>query len=306
MKIISKTPRTGEMGVERARVSRPIRKFRLAFLRLVQVLRAPLAGLGSQRFLESRWIGRSLALGPSAWRRGLALRFLSLSPHYFYRTPLNSELTNREFLISEFRRNAQSRRRILHNLLRKTLDAEQTVLDYGCGAGFLARAVSDQVRDVLACDISTGVLECARVLNGAPNITYVPIDRGGLIPVPNASVDLIYSFAVIQHVTDDVFRSILDEWWRVLRPGAVVICQIVLNADGWKSETQWRADRSLRGRLRWRFGLHCFSRSRDGLYANVTAAGFSPPEIAAVAASSSPLNDDMDDQHLCTFTKPES
>jgi SAM-dependent methyltransferase len=233
----------------------------------------------------------------------LALRFLAVSPHYFYRTPLNNELTNREFLISEFRRNAESRRRILHNLLRKNLHFEQTVLDYGCGAGFLARAVSGQVRDVLACDISTGVLECARVLNGAPNITYIPIHRGGLIPVPDASVDLIYSFAVIQHVTDDVFRSVLGEWWRVLRPGAVVICQVVLNADGWKSEAQWRADRSLRGRLRWRFGLHCFSRNRDGLYATVTAAGFGPPEIAAIGALCLPLNDDIDHQHLCTFTK---
>jgi SAM-dependent methyltransferase len=116
-------------------------------------------------------------------------------------------------------------------------------------------------------------------------------------------VDLIYSFAVIQHVTDDVFRSMLGEWRRVLRPGAKVICQAVLNADGWKSEAQWRADRSLRGRLRWRFGLHCFSRNRDSLYATVTAAGFSPPEIVAIGALCLPLNDDIGDQHLCTFTK---
>jgi SAM-dependent methyltransferase len=303
MNATSRRRRTGEMDAERPPITRPRGKFRWTLIRYLQGLRAPLAGLGSQRFLESRWIGRSLAFGPVAWRRGLALRFLSLSPHYFYRTPLNNELTYREFLISEFRRNAESRRRIFQYLLEKNLRAEQTVLDYGCGPGFLARAVSGQVWKVLACDISPGILECARVLNGSPNMDYVSVDRSGRIPVPDASVDLIYSFAVIQHVTDDVFRSILGEWRRVLRPGAMVICQTVLDAEGWKSESQWRADRSLRGRLRWRFGLHCFSRNRDDLHTTVTSAGFSPPEIAAIGALCSPLNDDMDEQHLCTFTK---
>ena len=303
MKFISKQRRTGEAGVN-CRPSRLKRKSLSTLARWLQAVRAPLAGLGSQRFLESRWIVWSLAFGTRSWRRALALRYVSFSPHYFYRTPLNSELSSHQFLISEFRRNTASRRRIFRSLLQKDLNPEQVVLDYGCGPGFLARAVSRQVRKVLACDVSTGALECARALNEGPNISYVLIDRNGRIPVPDASVDLIYSFAVVQHVTEDVFRSILGEWWRVLRPGATVICQVALNAEGWRSEAQWRTDHSLRGRLRWRFGLHCFSRTRDVLYATVTAAGFNPPEIAAIATLCSPLNDDIDDQHLCTFTKP--
>ena len=49
---------------------------------------------------------------------------------------------------------------------------EQDVLEFACGPGYLARALSGRVWSVTAVDDSPGVLACARVLNPAPNISY--------------------------------------------------------------------------------------------------------------------------------------
>jgi SAM-dependent methyltransferase len=258
---------------------------------------------GSQNFLGYRWMGGLLSAMPSDWRREMALRCLSLSPHYFYRTPANKALNGRDFRESEASRNSACREVIINDLVRRHLSSGQTILDFGCGPGFLAHAASRFVGKVFACDISPGVLACARILNGAPNIEYIEARQDGGIPLPNASVDLIYSFAVIQHITDDVFQSVLREWRRVLRPGGIVVCHIVVNRADWRSERQWQEDRSLRGRLRWQFGLHCFTRLSEQVNAMVTAAGFGSPKIVLIRDLDVHFEDDVAGQHLCTFGK---
>ena len=116
---------------------------------------------------------------------------------------------------------------------------------------------------------------------------------------------MVYAFAVVrQHVTDDIFRSILEEWWRVLRPGGTVVSHVVVDGQGWKTEDDWRRDRSLKGRLKWRFGLHCFKRSQEFIDATIQHAGFTLPVTTRIRdITGTELDDDVADQHLCVFEK---
>jgi len=257
--------------------------------------------LGSQfqSFLGAPWIRPSLRMVPSLSRRAMALRYLSMSPHYFFRTEANAHLRSKAFLQSECERNAQSRAVIIDKIVVKYVLPEFTVLDYGCGPGFLAAAVSKRVAKVLACDIADGVLACAEILNAAPNIEYRIIPESGTIPVKDASVNLIYSFAVVQHVTDEVFVKILREWRRILKPNGKVVCHVLLDDPEWKSEKEWRDDNSLKGKLKWRIALHCFKRKRRDVEERFDAAGFAVLGIIPVADFNLALEDDICKQHVC-------
>ena len=117
---------------------------------------------GSQNFLGARWVERFINNCPAHVRERVVLRFVSLSPHYFFDDDIRGEDA----------RNRQSRRVLADEIVAPYLTSQARVLDYGCGPGYLAAAVADKAAHVDAVDISRGVLACARVLNARPNITY--------------------------------------------------------------------------------------------------------------------------------------
>jgi len=164
---------------------------------------------GSQNFLGARWVERVVDGVPESVRERIALRFLALSPHYFY---------DRD-LAAEARRNRRSRQIRADEVVVPHLAPDARVLDYGCGPGYLAAAVADQAAHVSAVDISRGVLACARVLNGRPNVTYQTPEQfragGGL-------VDLAYSFAVVQHLRTAVLEQMMVVLAAAVRPSPAV------------------------------------------------------------------------------------
>ncbi len=136
----------------------------------------------------------------------LALRLLSLSPHYWVYQWTNRYppyCTRQQILAAEYERNAASRQQLCDNLLRPYLRPEMTVLDFGCGPGFLAKAVSACVSRVIATDVSRGVIACAQQINAADNLRYVVNGLSDLENVDTSSIDFVYSFAVFQHLTKD-------------------------------------------------------------------------------------------------------
>lgn len=260
-------------------------------------------GNREQTFLGARWIHLTLRLTPKRWKRSVALRFISLSPHYFYRSSYNAQLSEADFLESEATRNASSRRAIFDAIIAKYLTPGATVLDYGCGPGYLAAATATMAAKVYACDIADGVIACAEVLNGLPNVKYAVIPKSGTIPLATGAVDLAYSFAVVQHVTDQVLTGILREIYRVLKPGAKFLCHVALDDETWKSETVWRNDMSLKGRLKWHIGLHCFGRNAPSIARHFETAGFANLKIVPVADLGFTNGDDICSQHLCIAEK---
>ena len=236
------------------------------------VLRALTLGREEQSFLDSTWIMALLRSTPSRSRRRVALSILSLSPHYFYRQADDEKLSHADFTEREFERNRASREKIGQLILEPHLDPHQTVLDYGCGPGFLVRYVADRAETVYGVDISRGALECARVLNGAPNASF--LHTSGIAEIGAATIDLVYSIAVAQHLTDSVLARVLETLRRKLKPAGSLFLHIVLDAEGWRTEDEWKHDVSIAGRLKLKYGLNCFTRSEMRVREMLETAGF--------------------------------
>jgi SAM-dependent methyltransferase len=212
-------------------------------------------------------------------------------------------MSNDEFLETAYRESAESRQKIYDHILESFLRKEYVALDYGCGPGFLAKIVAENVEKVYACDISTGALECARIINPAENLDYIVADEKGLAVIEDDSLDVVYSFAMVQHITDEVFELVLGNCRRILKQGGRLILHIQLSDPDWRSETDWKADKSLRGRLKYRYGLHCFARSEAEHSDLVVKHGFKEIEINPISGFISEDFDDIWSQSLLTAIK---
>jgi len=92
----------------------------------------------------------------------------------------------------------------------------------------------------------------ARDLGPPPNVTFQVGDGASLAGIDDASVDLVLSFTVFQHIPDiEVIDGYLAEAGRILRPGGVAAFQ-------WNNEPGhrgWSIRRGALGLLQ-RTGLH--------------------------------------------------
>jgi cyclopropane fatty-acyl-phospholipid synthase-like methyltransferase len=224
------------------------------------------------------------------------LSILSLSPHYFYREPWYEELSHADFTEREFERNRTTREQLGRLVLEPYLDAHQVVLDYGCGPGFLVRYTAGLAKTVYGVDISRGVLECARTINSAPNVSF--LHTTDMAHLDDATIDLAYSIAVAQHLTDSVLQRALDTLRRKLKPGGRLLLHIVLDAEGWRTEEEWRRDASLAGRLKLKYGLNCFTRSEQRVREMLEAAGFESIVVQSMRDICPEPFDDVCTQHL--------
>src|SRR5215211_4797660 len=185
-----------------------------------EILSILIAGGRDQRYLHARWVPWLLTVVPGRYRRGAALYLLSFSRHYFDWSLLYMPgRTKIQSLQAEYMRNQLQRESIWHHILHPWLHSTMTVLDFGCGPGFLALPVSRDVKEVIAVDVSRGALACARVLHNAPNLRYLLVPPGDLSVIPNNYVDLVYSFAVFYHLTEYQIVLTLHEFKRILKPG---------------------------------------------------------------------------------------
>jgi SAM-dependent methyltransferase len=100
------------------------------------------------------------------------------------------------------------------------------VLEVGCGSAPCARWLSREGADVVALDLSGGMLARARQLNEACGIA-VPLVQAdaGALPVADASVDLACSaYGGLPFVADA--GAVLAEVCRVLRPGGRFVASV--------------------------------------------------------------------------------
>lgn len=275
--------------------------------RISHVLRNALTlGKAHQSFLDARWISLLLHLTPGRYKRAVALRILSLSPHYFYRKLQPASVRGRQFLDAEFERNRQSRRRIFETLIEPQITKDSVALDVGCGPGFLSRQVAERARYVYAADISSGVLACAQILNGQPNIRYVSAQTDPYAEVPRGGVDFVFSFAVVQHCTEEILQTILSQCHEKMRPGARGLFHLVIDDQEWTTEQDVAGDRSVLGRVKYRYGLNCFTRSKADVMRAFTDAGLRVIDIgrAGELANMAFDGDDIWAQDLVHFAKP--
>ena len=103
------------------------------------------------------------------------------------------------------------------------------VLEIGCGAGRVTRALANVFGEVHGVDVSGEMVALAREgLRDLPNVTIYQNYGLDLAVVPDAPFDFAFSLLVMQHIPSrDVVGNYFREVCRLLRPGGLFKVQIL-------------------------------------------------------------------------------
>jgi ubiquinone/menaquinone biosynthesis C-methylase UbiE len=101
-------------------------------------------------------------------------------------------------------------------------------LDFGCGLGRMTRALAKHFDECIGVDISEEMVRGAREANAnVSGVSFEVNHATDLRRFPDASLDLVYSAIVLQHVPDrEAIESYVREFCRVLRPGGLAVFQL--------------------------------------------------------------------------------
>ena len=115
----------------------------------------------------------------------------------------------------------------LRYLLDDLAPVRGRVLDVGCGAGSVAKAVKRERPDleVLACDVSRSAIAAASESAEGVDFRLATAER---LPFADGELDFVWIFDVLEHVDDP--ERVLREVARVLKPGGGF--HIVLPLEG--------------------------------------------------------------------------
>jgi SAM-dependent methyltransferase len=109
-----------------------------------------------------------------------------------------------------------------------SVGAAERVLEIGCGVGRMTRRLSELAGSVLATDVSQEMLNRARAnLADRGNVEYLLVPGNGALPLPDDSVDVVFSYITLQHVASELDQlRYLHESARVLAPGGRLAIQV--------------------------------------------------------------------------------
>ena len=96
------------------------------------------------------------------------------------------------------------------------------VLDVSCGVGYGSRILSETAEHVTGVDLSTDAIARARRQNQGPRIDFQEADATQL-PLADHSMDAVVSLETIEHLPQDRVDLFLNELYRVLKPGGLLL-----------------------------------------------------------------------------------
>ena len=127
------------------------------------------------------------------------------------------------------------------------------VVEIGCGAGRMTRAIAARSAQVIAIDVAPTMLEIARGQNESlDNVEWMLGDGESLAGVADASQDGCISFVVLHHIPDpQITLGYIREMGRVLKPGGWAVFHVSNQPSFHRKRFHGPRHRlaSLRGRL---------------------------------------------------------
>jgi ubiquinone/menaquinone biosynthesis C-methylase UbiE len=123
--------------------------------------------------------------------------------------------------------------KVWHRVLETVPFVGKTVLEIGCGLGHYAQAMAPRTTSYVALDISESMLAKAKQRNaGTANLTFLHADAQA-IPLPDASVDLIFGTWAIGAIwPPEAKERAMGEIHRVIKPSGEI----------WAVETHWASE----------------------------------------------------------------
>jgi SAM-dependent methyltransferase len=130
----------------------------------------------------------------------------------------------------------------LRNICQGRAPAEMSVLEIGCGAGRLTRALAKFFGEVYAVDISGEMVKRARkALSDFPTAHILQNNGKDLSVVPKKPLDFAFSYIVFQHISNrEIIENYVREVNRLLRTGGLFKFQLQgYSSMEWKVEDTW-------------------------------------------------------------------
>ena len=139
------------------------------------------------------------------------------NPWYF----INNTLDYRQPDLDRFWASGERDLDAILDALGVSLAPADHVVEIGCGAGRMTRAIARRAAHVSALDIAPAMLELARAENASlENVDWLLGDGASLAGIPDGSADVCISHVVFQHIPDpQVTLGYVREMGRVLRDG---------------------------------------------------------------------------------------
>ncbi len=127
------------------------------------------------------------------------------------------------------------------NICQGTPPDQMNVLEIGCGAGRLTRALAGVFGHVYAVDVSPEMIQLARgKLAGMPNVHLYNNNGVDLSVLPDMKFDFAFSYIVFQHIPSfDVLLNYCREIASRLRPGGLFKFQVQGYKDVGKEVDTW-------------------------------------------------------------------
>jgi SAM-dependent methyltransferase len=146
----------------------------------------------------------------------------------YYVATGNEQWTDDEFFASGERTVAEEVLTDLGNICQGKAPAEMRVLEIGCGAGRVTRALARFFGEVHAVDVSGEMVQLAhQALATLPNAFVYQNNGRDLSVVPDALFDFAFSTIVFQHIPSrEIIENYVREVARLLRPGALFKFQV--------------------------------------------------------------------------------
>lgn len=146
----------------------------------------------------------------------------------YYVATGRDEWTDEEFFASGRKTVEEEILTDMGNICQGKSPKEMRVLEIGCGAGRVTRALAELFGEVHGVDVSGEMVERAKqALASFPNAFVYQNNGKDLSVIPERSFDFAFSTIVFQHIPSrEIIENYVREAGRLLRPGALFKFQV--------------------------------------------------------------------------------